>query len=264
MANKTYENVVLENKLTDILNTKVEARALATVDTALAEDAGMVKRVNIYTYTGEAESLAAGEGNTKTGQVTYTTKDYKAEVIQQKFSYLDEDIMRDPFILDAGLEGSAVVMTNDLNDKVFAEFAKATKEVEYEDALNYDAIVDGIAELEVEDEAGLFLVIGTDMKAEVRKDPDFKASRLGEILYNGQIGDISGLPVIVSKLVNGKAAIIANKEAVTIFFKKESEVEQERDADTRTNDVFLRRVAVVALTNENNIVKLAKKAAIGG
>lgn len=263
MANKAYDNIVLQNKMTDILNTKVDARAIATVDTELAEEAGMTKRVNVYTYTGEVEALAAGAGNTKTGSVSYVGKDYVAKVLQQKFSYQDEDIMRDPFILDAGIDGSATVMVNSLNDEVFAEYAKATNKVEYEGALSYDAVVDGIAELNVEDEAGLFLIIGTDLKAEVRKDPDFKASRLGEILYNGQIGDISGLPVIVSKLQNGKGAVIANKEAVTIFFKKESEVEQERDADTRTNDVYLRRVAVVALTNQSNVVKLVKKAGAG-
>ena len=258
MAHQLYPNKVLENKITDLLNTKVNARALANIDTSLTENAGMKKAINKYSYDGEVESLAAGEGNTKAGKVSYTSVEYTVEVLQQKFRYQSEDIMTDPMILDAGMEGSATVMVNDINDRVFAEFAKATATSEYEDALNYDAVVDGIASMNIEDEAGLFLVVGTDKKAELRKDPDFKGARLGEILYNGQIGSIAGVPIVVSKLVNEKDAILATKEAVTIFVKKESEVEQERDADTRTNDVFLRRVAVVALTNEAAIVKLAE------
>lgn len=262
MAHMLYPNQVLENKITDLLNTKVNARALATIDTSLVENAGMKKAVNKYSYNGEVESLAKGIGNSTAGTVSYTSVDYTVEVLQQKFRYQSEDIMTDPMILDAGMEGSATVMVNDLNDRVFAEFAKATNKSERakDEPLNYDAVVDGIASMNIEDEAGLFLVIGTDKKAELRKDPDFKGARLGEILFNGQIGSIAGVPVVVSKLINAKEAILATKDAVTIFFKKDSEVEQERDADTRTNDVFLRRVAVVALTNEAAIVKLTQKA----
>lgn len=256
MANKAYPNVVLENKLTDILNTKVNARALATIDMDLVENAGMKKRINKYVYSGEVEALGKGEGNSKTGAVTYTSEDYEVGVLQQKFRYQDEDIMTDPFILDAGMDGSATVMVNDLNEKVFAEFEKASTVSSYEGNLSYDAVVDAIQEMNIEDESGLFLVIGTDKKAELRKDPDFKSAALGEIIFNGQIGSVAGIPVIVSKMVNEKAAILATRDAVTVFIKKDSEVEQERDADTRTNDIFMRRVAVVALTNESAVVKL--------
>lgn len=261
MANTAYPNFVLENKLTDLLNTKVNVRAIAKVDTDLAESAGMIKNVNVYTYTGEVEELAKGEGNTAAGSVSYATKPYTVGVSQQRFQYQDEDIMTDPKILDAGMAGSAQVMINDLNAKVFAEYAKATNTSEYPAAgLNYDAVVDAIAKMNVEDESGIFLVIGINHKAQIRKDEDFKGARMGEILFNGQIGSISGIPVIVSKLVPEDAAYLATQDAATIFIKKDSEVEQERDANTRTNDVFLRKVALVALTDNSAIVKLVEAA----
>ena len=114
--------------------------------------------------------------------------------------------------------------------------------------------------MNIEDEAGLFLIIGTGLKAEIRKDTDFKASRLGEILYNGQIGDICGVPVVVSKLCPADTAYLATKEAVTCFVKKDSEVEQARDAETRTNTVIMRKVNLIALTDETKVVKLTKQA----
>ena len=50
--------------------------------------------------------------------------------------------------------------------------------------------------------------------------------------------------------------IVATKEAVTIFNKKGIEVEQDRDPNTRVNDVYTRKYYVVALTNEAKAVKI--------
>lgn len=49
----------------------------------------------------------------------------------------------------------------------------------------YDDIVDGISKLNVEDESKLFVLIPTAWKAELRKDADYKAARMGEVVYNG-------------------------------------------------------------------------------
>ena len=57
-AHTLYENKVLENKITDLVNTKLETRSLMTMDYSLAESAGLKKVVNKYTYTGKVEKLA--------------------------------------------------------------------------------------------------------------------------------------------------------------------------------------------------------------
>ena len=110
--------------------------------------------------------------------------------------------------------------------------------------------------MNIEDEAGLFLIVGNDLKTAIRKDADFKASRLGEILYSGQIGDICGVPVAVSKKVPKNTAYLATKEAVTCFVKKQNEVEQDRDKEKRINTVITRKVALVALTDATKAVKI--------
>ena len=48
-AHTLYENKVLENKITDLVNTKLETRSLMTMDYSLAESAGLKKVVNKYT-----------------------------------------------------------------------------------------------------------------------------------------------------------------------------------------------------------------------
>lgn len=50
--------------------------------------------------------------------------------------------------------------------------------------------------------------------------------------------------------------VLATREAVTIFIKKGVEVERERDADHRRNDLYIRKVMLVALTNADKCIVL--------
>ena len=260
MANTVYQNFVLESRLSDLLNTKLNTRSLMTVDNSLTESAGMIKKINTYTYTGKVEKLAKGAKNTIRGAVSYTPKQYEVEVSQQVFDYYDEEFMQDPKVVEMGMNGAATLMVNDMNEKYFAELKKATLSHSVKGAFNYDAVVDAIQLMNLEDEAGLFLIIGNDLKAEVRKDEDFKAARQGEMLFNGQIGNICGVPVLVSKLVPANTAYLATKEAVTLYTKKDSEVEQERQGEIRQNTVIMRKVNLVALTDATKVVKITKGA----
>ena len=260
MSNTIYENFVLESKLTDLLNTKLNVKSLMTIDTDLAESAGMIKKINTYTYTGEVEEVAAGEGNETTGAVSYTQSEHEVVVSQQKFEYTDEDFMQDPKVVDMGLEGASTLMVNDMNSKFFEALQDATLEQAYtaftDEAPVFDTVVDAIAQMNLEDESGLFLIISPSMKATIRKDSEFKAKELGQIIANGAIGAISGVPVVVSQKVPSGVMYIATKEAVTLFTKKESEIEQERDADTRTNGVYMRKVNLIALTDATKAVAI--------
>ena len=253
MANNTvYANKVIEAKAKDLLTTSVNTRNLMTVDTELAQEAGMTKTINVYTYTGEAQELAAGEGNTNRGSITYEGKDYTVKMVQQAFDYQDEDFMKDNTIVDNMLKGANQVMVNKMASDFYAEAAKAT--LTQTGAISYDTIVDAISKLNIEDESGLFIIITPNQKAAIRKDVDYKAARMGEVVYNGQIGTVAGIPVIVSKAADN--AYVMSKDAIKLFMKKDLEIEQERNADTRTNSVYLRTAYLVALVDATKICKI--------
>lgn len=252
MANTVYNNKVIEAKAKDLLTTSVNTRNLMTVDTELAQEAGMTKTINVYTYTGEAQELAAGEGNTNRGSITYEGKDYTVKMVQQAFDYQDEDFMKDNTIVDNMLKGANQVMVNKMASDFYAEAAKAT--LTQTGAISYDTIVDAIAKLNIEDESGLFIIITPEQKAAIRKDVDYKAARMGEVVYNGQIGTVAGIPVIVSKAAGN--AYVMSKDAIKLFMKKDLEIEQERNADTRTNSVYLRTAYLVALVDATKICKI--------
>ena len=256
MANTVYANKVIEAKAKDLLTTSVNTRNLMSVDTELAAEAGMTKTINVYTYNGEAEEVGVGEGNTNRGSIAYVGTDYTVKMVQQAFDYQDEDFMKDNTIVDNMLKGANQVMVNKMTADFVAECGKATL-AHTAAAFGYDAIVDGIAKLNVENESDLFIVIPNAWKADLRKDEDYKSARMGEVIYNGQVGTVAGIPVIATKAL-ADAAYVMSKEAIKLFMKKDVEVEQDRDADTRTNSVYLRTAYVCALVDATKIVKISK------
>lgn len=254
MANTVYSNKIIEAKAKDLLTTAVNTRNLMTVDNSLTAEAGMTKTINVYTYTGTAEEVAAGAGNTNRGSIAYVGTDYTVKMVQQAFDYQDEDFMKDNTIVDNMLKGANQVMVNKMTADFIAECDKATLSHTFT-TFGYEAIVDGIAKLNIEDESKLFVLIPNAWKAELRKDEDYKSARMGEVIYNGQVGTVCGIPVIATNALTDKAYVMT-AEAVKLFMKKDVEVEQDRDADTRTNSVYLRTAYIVALADATKICKL--------
>lgn len=275
MPNTLFANKVIESKATDLLSTKINHRSLMTIDTELQGSEGMTKTINTYTYTGEAEILGVGVGSTegKRGSVSYVGKDYTVNCVQEAFDYFDEDFMKDSKVVDMGVKGATDVMTNLLTSKFYE--ALATKQGEQElvgktefvkgGAISYDTVVDAIADMNVEDESKLVLVLPTEWKADIRKDSDYKAAQLGEVVYNGQVGTIAGIPVVCSKVLNAAGsnkakAYLLTPEAVTLFIKKNVEVEQDRDKDKRLNSIYLREYYICALTDATKARKIVEAA----
>ena len=255
MAHTIYENEILSNKLTDILTTQIDMNAYMTVDTSMTEQAGMKKVINTYVATGDVEQLAMGQGNETEISVSFTSKEYDVLTYQGYFHYYDEQAMTDPMVIDAGLDGSAKTMVNKFVAKAIEEFEKATLEVPA-NAWSFDTVVDGIAKMNLEAEEGLFLLISPADQASFRKalKDDLKYSE--GFVRTGYIGTVCGVPVIVSKAVPANKGYLATKEAVSVFIKKDTETEYERDADTRKNSYWIRKVAVVALTDATKVVKI--------
>lgn len=256
MAHQVYENIILSNKINDILKTAVNLNNYMTIDTSMTEEAGMKKVVNTYTSTGAIEELGMGEGNSQEIEVNFTPAEYTVKTYQGKFAFYDEQEMTDPMVVDTGLNHSADHMVNAWVDLAIAEFEKATL-THTGSAWSFDIVVDAIAKMNLEDEAGLFLLISPADKAAFRKalKDDLKYSE--DFVRTGYIGSVAGVPVIVTKAVEAGKGYLATKAAVTVFVKKDSETEYERDADTRKNSYWVRKVGVVALTDATKVVKVS-------
>lgn len=250
MAIQLYDNFVVENKITDTVNSLLDVNSLMTVDSTLTTDAGLTKKIHKYTYTGHVEQLAKGAKNTQYGEIAMTETDYTVKRYQQAYKFNDVDVMTDPFIQDVFADGAAKAMANEIRTEYFTEVAKISNSVTVSGDLTYDAIVDALQTIGVENEDNLFLIMGGDGKAAIRKDSDFIASRQGEILYTGQFGTICGVPCVFSKLVPAGKVYATKKDAVKFFVKREGTVEQDRDIETKDNTVVYERHGLIALVDD--------------
>ena len=269
-AHKLYDNKVIEDMLNELLETNLNAMNLMTVNSELSGHAGMVKQILVYNFEGHVEPVERGQGNTKVGKLTHEPKEYRVKTIQETIDYADEDVMMDPHVVDYQLRGAADAMVNYMNGLYMEELAKAELQLSAAgEALSYDLVVDALELMESNGAIvgalgeraaeGAFLLINPKQRKELRKDEDFKAAHQGEILFTGQIGQVAGVPVIVSRLVPEGQAYVATRKAVTCFVKKESQVEQARDIQTRVTEVVLRKVNLVALTDASQVVAIKLK-----
>lgn len=256
MANTIFNNVVLENKYNSILTTKLDLQRFMTVDNTLAVNAGMTKKVITKTATGDVDDLLMGQGNTNSVEVSTSSKDYKVGTTQGRFEYFDEEAMSDPAVVEAGLTGLAEKMINSFVAKAVAEWEKA--QVVTVTAFNFAGVVDAIADMNLEDESGLFMLINPGQVAEFRKGLGDELKYSEGFVRTGYIGSVCGVPVYISKAVNNNKIILASKDAVTLYIKKDSEIEQERDADHRKNSVYARKVCLVALTDATKARVISK------
>lgn len=173
--------------------------------------------------------------------------------------------MRDPMVVDTIVNGLAEQMVNDFTNKAIAEMKKSSNIVECDFATTssdyfFNKVVDALAIVDGanENEAGYTLLISPNQQAYIRKQLKDDLKYVEGFVRSGYIGSVCGIPVVMSKAVPDNCAFIVNREAVTLFIKKGVEAEQERDADHRQNKLWMRKVALVALTNAKYLVELAK------
>ena len=255
MRHIIYENTILENKMNEMMDTRLNARALMTVDDSLSESAGLRKTVNRYTYAGKVEQLSRGQANTSKGMVVFISDYYDVKRYQQTFEYNDIDVLQDPYLIDVATAGAAAVMANQINDEYFAEIEKiSNRHALAGEAFTYNDVVDALATLGREVESDLFILMSAKARADIRKDPDFVTAKQGEILYTGQFGTICGIPVIYSKKVPEGKMILTNKSAVRFFVKKEATLEQDKNIETKTNVVVYERHGLIALVDDTSSV----------
>lgn len=259
MANKTYPNHVLANAFENQYATKLDLAQFCTIDESLVGVPGDKVVINTYTATdGNTEVLAMGQGNTKDIEVSYEAKEVSVELLQNRFSYFDEEEMRDPKVVEKGIEHGVVDMFNTAMRKAMAEFNKATLSAPVE-KFDFDAFVDGAALFDNENgDIALFALAHKNDVKELRKNLKDSLQYVEAYARTGYIGSVNGIPVYTSNLATEGTIILATKKAVTYFSKKGTETEQKRDPDTRKNQVWNRKVGIFAFTDATQAVKIVK------
>ena len=260
MAHKIYDNFVLANEIEDQYNSHLDLAQFCTVDNTLAGTPGMTKKINVYTATNGTEKLDMGAGNSKSIEVSYTDAEYKILLAQNKFEYYDEQEMTDPLIVQVGTRHMAVDMFNTVNADVFAEFNKATLAVTGVTAFDFGAFVDAGALLNVENLEGenIFAFAHPSDMAGIRKALKDDLKYVEAFARTGYVGTVAGMHLYTKKDATPGTIVGGTRAAVTLFNKKGTEVEQERDGDVRLNRIISRKYYLAALTDATKAFKITK------
>lgn len=260
MANYVYDNTVIQNKYESILKTKLDINNYLTVDRSLESAEG--DDVEIYTrsVTGEFQDVAMGEGNTKDIEVTGTMRKYTVKTKQGRFTYYDEQARKDSKVVDTGLKGMAETSVNAWTTEAITEFLKAYTRNVVTSSISFNDFVDAIAFFGEDGAQGLTALIHPKYLATLRKNLKDDLKYNEDYVRTGYIGHVSGIPIVSCNIIPNGEVIIARKEAVTLFLKKNSETEQEREPNYRKNIVYMRKVAIAALTTESYVVRIAAAA----
>lgn len=252
-----YDNEVLSSKFEDQYKSKLDLMQFCTVDDSLVGVAGDKVKINTYTATDGTQTLVMGEGNTENIEVSFEPKEYTIGLLQNRFSYYDEEEMRDPLVIDKGIDHMSTDMFNTANGKAMGAFREAQIQCIVKQ-LDFDAFVDGVALFPNNEAEALkiFCLINPKDRAKVRKNLKDDLKYVEAYARTGYIGTVNGINLYGSNIANIGEPILATKEAVTYFRKKGTEFEQERDANIRLNTMYSRQYGIFAFTDATKAVKL--------
>ena len=277
MAKTQISNLVNPEVMADMINAELPAAIkftpLAKVDTTLVARAGNTITVPKYAYIGEAEDVAEGVAMGTT-VLTASTTEATVKKAGKAVELTDEAVL-------SGYGDPVGEATNQLKmsiaDKMDSDCYAALKggTLIYDGsagAISYTGVVNAVDLFEEESENVKVMMVHPKQITQLRLDEDFKDINKYplETVMTGVIGEIAGVQIVPSKkVVNEGGSYICpivitspegNQPALTIYMKREVEVEDDRDilAKTTVNSVDEHYTAV--LSNEAKVVVAKFKA----
>ena len=290
MAVTKIENMIVPEVMADMISAKVEKKIIiskiAKIDNTLVGQPGNEVTVPQYKYIGDAEDVAEGvamgTAKLETGSTKFTIKKAGKGV-----SITDEAILSgygDP-VGEANKQLAIAIankIDNDVVEVINKEYAVGTAEdgvnLIYDGSANkisYAGVVDAEDLFDEETSSEKVMYVHPKQMTQLRKDGDFISADKynGEVMTKGEVGKIGTCRVIRSKKVklnsegtcylnpivklNNDAETEEDAPAVTIYLKRDTQVEKERKADSGITNIFTNKHYGVALTNSTKVV-LAK------
>lgn len=269
------ENMVDPEVMAPMISGKIEARIVATpfakIDTTLTGRPGDTITIPKYAYIGDAEDLAEGVNADKT-KLTTTTSSHKVKKAVKQVELTDEAVL-------SGY-GNPVGETNNqlaksIASKVDNDVMTALKGAQlgktFDSAISYNNIVDAIDILNEEENVEKVMFIHPKQVSTLRKDSNFISNDKypNNVIVKGEIGMIANTRIVVSKkAVNDAKTLFLNpivelkpqsetgdeEAAVTIFMKRDTNVETQRELNNYTTLIGADKHYVVALTDESKVV----------
>lgn len=284
MANQTtmIADLINPEVMADMISAKVEKKLVvapfAKVDTTLQGIPGDTITIPQYAYIGDAEDIAEGVACGTVKLATSTTQ-VKVKKAMKAVELTDEAVLSgygDP----VGETNNQLALSiaskvdNDAMDSlqtaqlIFDGSAKT---------IAYAGIVDAIDRFEEEVNTEKVIFVHPKQVTQLRKDSDFISADkyAGNVIMTGEIGMIANARVVPSKKVpvvkasevdcyacpivklQNDAETEEDAAALTVYLKRDTNVETERQTLSRKTDISVDKHYTVGLSNQSKVV-LAK------
>jgi N4-gp56 family major capsid protein len=275
MAMTKLAQMVDPEVMAPMISAKLEKAIVATpfakIDTTLVGRPGSTITVPRYKYIGDAEDLAEGVNADKT-QLTTDTDEFTIKKAVKQVELTDEAVL-------SGY-GNPVGETNNqlaksIASKVDNDVMEALKGAQLgftgTGDISYDNIVDAIDVLGEEENVEKVMFIHPKQVSTLRKDDDFISNDKynNNVIMRGEIGMVANTRIVVSKkAINAAKTQFLNpivelkpqsetgdeEAAVTIFMKRNVNLETQRELNNYTTLIGADEHYVVALTDESKVV----------
>ena len=272
------ENLIDAEVMADAISGKIESKIRVTpfarVDKTLeAKNAGDTITVPQFSYIGDAEDVAEGVA-AGTVVLTATTTTAKVKKAMKAVTLTDEAVLSgygDPVGETNGQLSKSIAAKVDAD----AMDALQTAQLAYDgigSTISYAGIVDAVDIFEEEVNSNKVIFVHPLQVSKLRKDSEFLAAdKLAEsVRVTGAIGKICNCEVVPSKKVplneagtgyvcpivklNSDTETEDDTPALTIYMKRDVNLETERHTLSRTTDISVDEIYTVALTDASKVV----------
>lgn len=263
---------VMGDMISEKITKKLVVAPFAKVDESLVGVAGDTIVVPQYAYIGDAADVAEGSA-VVSEKLTATTTNATIKKAMKAVALTDEAVL-------SGY-GNPVGETNNQLAKAIASKvdsdamdALQTAQLTYTagDIISYDGIIDAIDVFSEEANTQKVIFVHPKQLTQLRHDADFiSADRYtGTTVMTGEVGMIANARVVPSKKVPLEGGAYINPivqledgedadetAALTIYLKRDTNVEAERQSLKRLTDISVDKFYTVVLSNSSKVV-LAK------
>lgn len=267
---------VMADMISAKVNKKIVVAPFAKVDDTLVGVPGNTITVPKYGYIGDAEDVAEGVA---CGTVKLTTSSTEAKVkkAMKAVELTDEAVLSgygDPVGATTNQLGLSIAAKID-NDAITALMGATLVYDGSAKVISYEQIVSAIDLFDEEVNTDKVMFVNPKQVTQLRKDPNFISADKypNNVMMTGEIGIIANCRIVPSKKVSldstsafYQCPIIKLNEdtetedeisALTIYLKRDTTVETDRQSSARKTIISADKHYTVALSNESKVV-LAK------
>ena len=270
------EDLINPQVMADMVSAKVDKKIrllpYATLDTTLQGRAGDTITLPKFGYIGNAVEVGEGE-EIPTRALSVSTEQHTIKKIGIGGVITDEAALSAHGNPVGELNNQmARSIASKCDDDAMVELLKAPTTYVSTTVLSYNSVVNAIDCFEEEENSEKVMFVHPKQVTQLRLDENFiSRDKYGnQVMVDGEIGMIGNARIVPSKKVqqdtdgtyylnpivklNNDAETEEDAAALTIYLKRDTNIETERIAKKRQTEITGDRMYVVALTNDTKVV----------